>query len=63
MMIIGALKNKPKFSIRWYGNEKFFFKLSPPLTGGDKGEGERVFEHLHLNPPPSRGRTFITTYS
>jgi hypothetical protein len=39
--------------------------LSPPLAGGDKGEGEMIsnckdnnYFHPHPNPPPSRGREF-----
>jgi hypothetical protein len=36
-------------------------QFSPPLAGGDEGEGERtvgntVAYHPHPNPPPSRGR-------
>jgi len=29
--------------------------LSPPLAGGDKGEGD----HPRLHPPPSRGRRLL----
>ena len=30
--------------------------LSPPLRGGDEGEGEKEpFYHPHPNPPPSKG--------
>jgi len=32
--------------------------ISPPLVGGDEGEGEMVFIHPHHHPPPSRGRRF-----
>jgi len=29
---------------------------SPPLAGGEEGEGEKVpFVHPHLHPPPSKG--------
>jgi oxygen-independent coproporphyrinogen-3 oxidase len=34
--------------------------ISPPLTGGDIGEGENKFKnHPHPTPPPSRGREFL----
>jgi hypothetical protein len=36
--------------------------LSPPLRGGDEGEGEKKpFYHPHPNPPPSKGEG-ITYY-
>jgi hypothetical protein len=31
---------------------------SPPLAGGDRGEGD----HPHLHPPPSRGRRLIVVF-
>lgn len=31
-------------------------RTSPPLAGGDVGEGEQIpFVHPHLHPPPSKG--------
>jgi hypothetical protein len=40
-------------------------QFSPPLAGGDEGDGERtdgntVTYHPHPNPPPSRGREVET---
>jgi len=32
---------------------------SPPLTGGDKGEGETFNQSPPPYPPPSRGRELI----
>jgi len=33
--------------------------ISPPLTGGDEGEGENNFRNNpHPTPPPSMGREF-----
>jgi hypothetical protein len=42
-------------------------KFSPPLAGGDEGEGKITYGntftyHPHPNPPPSRGRRFWTFY-
>ncbi|MBW6486604.1 MAG: hypothetical protein K0B01_10705 [Syntrophobacterales bacterium] len=42
-------------------------QFSPPLAGGDEGEGKRtdgntVAYHPHPNPPPSRGREVGTFY-
>ena len=41
--------------------------FSSSLAGGDEGEGEKrrlnpVIYHPHPNPPPSRGREFLTFY-
>jgi hypothetical protein len=42
-------------------------QFSPPLAGGDEGEGEirywnTIAYHPHPNPPPSRGMGFRTIY-
>jgi len=39
--------------------------FSPPPAGGDEGEGKKTLlnpatYHPHPNPPPSRGREFLT---
>jgi len=51
--------------VRKHGDERFFLKLSPPLpvlslSKGWEGMKGRVikFDHPHLYPPPSRGRSF-----
>jgi len=41
--------------------------ISPPLAGGDKGEGEKgivisVSFHPNLDPPPSRGRKYMASH-
>ncbi|MBI5196679.1 MAG: hypothetical protein HZA10_10220 [Nitrospirae bacterium] len=37
-----------------------YLKVSPPLTGGDEGEGEKNILNLpHPHPPPSRGRELL----
>jgi hypothetical protein len=38
--------------------------LSPPLAGGDEGEGDKqIHFHPHPFPPPSRGRGFWERYN
>jgi hypothetical protein len=40
--------------------KNLILKTSPPLVGGDSGEGDPIgFVHPHLNPPPSKGEDII----
>jgi len=34
---------------------------SPPLMGGDKGEGDQIFYHPHLTSPHQGGRHHVVT--
>jgi hypothetical protein len=40
-----------------YHSENFLsdLEISPPLVGGDKGEGDELSIHPHPYPPPSKG--------